>query len=79
MHLEQRVVQRLLSRFTAQGLFHHDLSRACMAQTTDAVPRVLLLDGWLCMVQVRRGSTKAHTCHGPMDRPRRKEGRTHAL
>jgi SNF2 family DNA or RNA helicase len=43
MHLEQRVVQRLLSRFTAQGFVHHDLSRACMAQTTDAVPRVLLI------------------------------------
>jgi hypothetical protein len=43
LHLEQRVVQRLLSRFTAQGFVHHDLSRACMAQTTDAIPRVLLL------------------------------------
>jgi superfamily II DNA or RNA helicase len=43
MHLEQRVVQRLLSRFIAQGFVHHDLSRACMAQTTDAVPRVLLI------------------------------------
>ena len=43
MHLEQRVVQRLLSRFMAQGFVHHDLSRACLAQTTDAVPRVLLI------------------------------------
>jgi superfamily II DNA or RNA helicase len=43
MHLEQRVVQRLLSRFMAQGFVHYDLSRACMAQTTDAVPRVLLI------------------------------------
>jgi hypothetical protein len=43
MHLEQRVVQRLLSRFMAQGFVHHDLSRACMAQTTDAIPRVLLI------------------------------------
>jgi hypothetical protein len=43
MHLEQRVVQRLLSRFMAHGFVHHDLSRACMAQTTDAVPRVLLI------------------------------------
>ena len=41
--LLERVVQRLLSRFTAQGFVHHDLSRACMAQTTDAVPRVLLI------------------------------------
>jgi hypothetical protein len=43
LHLEQRVVQRLLSRFTAQGFVFHDLSRACLAQTTDAVPRVLLI------------------------------------
>jgi hypothetical protein len=43
LHLEQRVVQRLLSRFTAQGFVHHDLSRACLAQTSDAIPRVLLI------------------------------------
>jgi hypothetical protein len=43
LHLEQKVVQRLLSRFTAQGFVYHDLSRACLAQTTDAVPRVLLI------------------------------------
>ena len=43
LHLEQRVVQRLLGRFTAQGFVFHDLSRACLAQTTDAIPRVLLI------------------------------------
>ena len=43
LHLEQRAVQRLLSRFTAQGFVHHDLSRACLAHTADAVPRVLLI------------------------------------
>jgi superfamily II DNA or RNA helicase len=43
LHLEQRAVQRLLSRFTAQGFIHHDLSRACLAHTADAVPRVLLI------------------------------------
>jgi SNF2 family DNA or RNA helicase len=48
LHLEQRVVQRLLSRFTAQGFVHHDLSRACLAQTSDAIPRVILL-GRLCL------------------------------
>ena len=48
LHLEHRVVQRLLGRFTAQGFVHHDLSRACLAQTTDAIPRVLLL-GRLCL------------------------------
>lgn len=48
MHLEQRVVQRLLGRFMAQGFVHHDLSRACFAQATDSIPRVVLL-GRLCL------------------------------
>ena len=43
LHLEQRVVQRLLGRFTAQGFVHHDLSRACFAQAVDSIPRVVLL------------------------------------
>src|SRR5690606_24737229 len=43
-----RVVQRLLGRFTAQGFVHHDLSRACFAQATDSIPRVILL-GRLCL------------------------------
>jgi superfamily II DNA or RNA helicase len=43
LHLEHRVVQRLLARFIAQGFVHHDLSRACLTQTTDAIPRVILL------------------------------------
>jgi hypothetical protein len=48
LHLEHRVVQRLLGRFTAQGFVHHDLSRACLAQTADAIRRVVLL-GRLCL------------------------------
>jgi SNF2 family DNA or RNA helicase len=43
LHLSHRVVQRLLGRFITQGFIHHDLSRACLAQTTDAIPRVILL------------------------------------
>ncbi len=43
LHLEQRVAQRLLARFRAQGFVHLDLSRACLAQTRDAIPRVILL------------------------------------
>ena len=38
LHLEQRVAQRLLSRFRAQGFVHHDLSRACLAQVEDSIP-----------------------------------------
>ena len=43
LHLEQRVVQRLLARFTAQGFVYHDLSRACLAQISDAIARVILI------------------------------------
>src|SRR4051812_39375567 len=48
LHLEQRVVQRLLSRFSAQGFVYHDLSRACFTQASDGVSRVILL-GRLCL------------------------------
>jgi len=43
LHLQHRVVQRLLGRFLSQGFVHHDLSRACLAQTDDAIPRIILL------------------------------------
>ncbi|HVC99429.1 MAG TPA: DISARM system SNF2-like helicase DrmD, partial [Pirellulales bacterium] len=48
LHLAHRIVRRLLARFTAQGLVHHDLSRACLAHSSDAVPRAILL-GRLCL------------------------------
>ncbi len=43
LHLQHRVVQRLLGRFRAQGFVHHDLSRACLAQSQDRIPRIVLL------------------------------------
>ena len=43
LHLEHRVARRLLGRFTAQGLIHHDLTKACLAVAPDAIPRVVLL------------------------------------
>ena len=43
LHLEHRAAQRLLGRFTAQGLIYHDLSKACLTAAPDAVPRVVLL------------------------------------
>lgn len=43
LHLEQRVAQRLLARFRSQGFVHHDLSRACLGQSVDSIPRVVLL------------------------------------
>ena len=48
LHLQHRVVQRLLGRFKAQGFVHYDLSRACLTQTSDAIPRVILM-GRLCL------------------------------
>ena len=43
LHLEHRLVQRLLGRFLAQGFVLDDLARACVGMTDDAQPRVLLL------------------------------------
>ncbi|MGO9462717.1 MAG: DISARM system SNF2-like helicase DrmD [Isosphaeraceae bacterium] len=48
LHLEHRVVRRLLGRFTAQGFVHDDLSRACLSHSNDAIPRVILM-GRLCL------------------------------
>ncbi len=38
-----RVAQRLLARFRSQGFIYNDLSRACLAQASDSIPRVVLL------------------------------------
>lgn len=44
LHLEHRVVTRLLTRFRTQGFVHDDLSRACVVmRVPDPIPRVLLL------------------------------------
>jgi hypothetical protein len=43
LHLEQRVAQRLLARFRSLGFIYHDLSRACLAQASDSIARVILL------------------------------------
>lgn len=43
LHLEQRVAQRLLARFRTQGFVQDELSRACLAQSADSIPRVVLL------------------------------------
>lgn len=57
LHLEQRVAQRLLARFRTQGFVHHDLSRACLTQVADSIPRVLLL-GRLALYG--RGAERLH-------------------
>ena len=43
LHLEHRLVQRLLGRFLAQGFVYHELSRACVCLTDDPVPKVIVL------------------------------------
>lgn len=48
LHLDQRVVQRLLSRFRAQGYTDKALSRACLLRAPGTQPRVALL-GRLCL------------------------------
>ena len=43
LHLEHRIVQRLLGRFRSQGFLHHDLSRATAVIIDEAEPKVILL------------------------------------
>jgi hypothetical protein len=43
LHLEHRMVQRLLGRFLSQGFLHDELTRACVVRTDDPIPRVLVL------------------------------------
>ena len=57
LHLEHRVVKRLLGRFLAQEFVYHDLSRAVLAQSQDPIPRVLLL-GRLALFGA--GATRLH-------------------
>jgi superfamily II DNA or RNA helicase len=52
LHLEHRIAQRLLARFRSQGFVYHELSRACLAQSADSTPRVILL-GRLCLFGTR--------------------------
>jgi ERCC4-related helicase len=57
LHLEHRVVRRLLGRFLAQGFVHDDLARACVGQTQDALPRAVLLGRLSLMGRQLRGFT----------------------
>lgn len=43
LHLEHRVVQRLLGRFLSMGFRDDDLKRACVLRTDETEPRVVLL------------------------------------
>ncbi len=43
LHLEQKLVQRLLGRFLSQGFVHEDLSRACAVLSESGVPKVVLV------------------------------------
>jgi ERCC4-related helicase len=43
LHLEHRIVQRLLGRFLSQGFLYDELTRACVCRTDDPIPRVIIL------------------------------------
>ena len=43
LHLEHRLVQRLLGRFLSQGFLYDELTRACVCLTDTAIPRVIML------------------------------------
>ncbi|MEG3439963.1 DISARM system SNF2-like helicase DrmD [Pannus brasiliensis CCIBt3594] len=43
LHLEHRLVQRLLSRFLSQGFLYHELNKACVCLTRDPIPKVIVL------------------------------------
>jgi len=43
LHLEHRLVQRLLGRFLAQGFLYDELTRACICLTNEPVPKVVVL------------------------------------
>ena len=57
LHLEHRLVQRLLSRFLSQGFLHHELSRACVLASHDPQPKVFVL-GRLSLFG--QGATRLH-------------------
>ena len=75
LHLDQRLAQRLLSRFRAQGFIYDDISRACLAQVADSIPRVVLL-GRLCLFG--RGAERLHEVLVPVaarwQEPERRDG-----
>ena len=59
LHLEHRVVQRLLGRFTAQGFVHHDLSRACLARRRTPSPASSCSAGSASTARGRPGCTRS--------------------
>ena len=65
VHLEQRVAQRLLARFRAQGFIYNDISRACVVQVPDSIPRVLLLGRMSLYGQRRRAPARGTGAQSP--------------
>lgn len=43
LHLEHRLVQRLLGRFLSQGFLHDELTRACVCLTDDPMTKIIAL------------------------------------
>ena len=80
LHLEHRVVQRLLGRFIAQGFVHNDLSRACLAQTTDPDPASRPAGPSVSVRFCRRPAARgADRRHRSLDRPAQAQGAARPL
>lgn len=43
LHLEHRLVQRLLSRLLSQGYINHELARSCVCLSDDPIPKAIIL------------------------------------
>jgi|GEM_PF-969947 len=57
LHLEHRLVRRLLGRLLAQGFVRHDMARACVVRAESNIQRVVLL-GRLSLYG--RGASRLH-------------------
>ena len=80
LHLEHRVARRLLGRFTAQGLVHHDLSKACLTVAPDAIPRVVAARPAGGLRTARCAPPRGdRPNHRPLDRSRPTAGLSRAL
>ena len=70
VHLEHRLVRRLLSRFLSQG-FQADLSRVCVIDGPGAQPRVVLIGRLALYGAGRRAAARGdHPGHRDLDRGR---------
>ena len=58
LHLSSRSPAACSPRFRPQGFIHHDLSRACLVQTADSIPRIVSSAGSALFGAVPNASTR---------------------